>query len=64
MKLIGEVIKAVASCDVLTVEVRAKRQGSAYWRPGIVSSIDVPDNPHSRRAFHIGRKVHISIKAV
>lgn len=63
MKLECEVLAVETTGDQLIVRLQGARKKGATWRRKGVHSVAIDDSPRSQKAFHVGRKVSIVIKA-
>ena len=61
MKIEGHVIEAASNGDGITVAIQAK-VGKADWKPIERQTFRIDDTAQNRKAFHIGRRVAITLK--
>lgn len=64
MKIDAEVLAAETIGDGLRLKLQGSAQSDAEWRPMLAMSIEVPDQPRNRKAYHVGRRVSIKINAL
>jgi hypothetical protein len=62
MKLTCEVIGIKSSGTLLSVRLQGSRPDSADWREMGVHEIQIDDTPRNCRAFHLGRRVSVTIE--
>lgn len=64
MKLDCEVIAASTTGDGLRITMQGNASTAAEWRGLERQELVVPDNETTRRAFYVGRKVRVTVKAL
>ena len=64
MRIKAEVLAAETTGDTLKIKVQGKEMRAACWRPMLGFVLELPDKPKHRRAFHIGRKVRITVETL
>lgn len=62
MKIVGTVRSVSSSGDYLNVIVAGKEPNAADWRLDGESSFQVVKTARNAAAFHVGRKVELTIK--
>ena len=62
MKINGEILEVKTTGDQLLIRLQGTTVNAPEWAGWAQQSITVPDNARTRKAFHIGRLVEITIK--
>lgn len=63
MKIRAEVIGAETHGDTIVVVLQGKGKRDANWRPYSKHTISVAATIKNGRTFHIGRIVHLNVRA-
>jgi hypothetical protein len=64
MKITAEILSVDSNGDSLSVKVQGKEARAAEWRPYLAFTLQIPDNVKNRKAFHLGRKVRVTVETV
>lgn len=63
MKMDCEVLGVESTGDTLQLKVQGRTTTAAAWRPWCKFTMEIPATDKAMRAFHIGRKVSVTISA-
>ena len=62
MKIECEVISVSGNGESLTVKMQGSVKGAAKWRSMGVQSVEIPETPKTQKAFHLGRRVTVTVQ--
>jgi hypothetical protein len=63
MRIRGHVLEVKTTGDKLEVKLQGEALADAAWRPMNVVTFQCADLPAHQKAFHVGRKLSITIEA-
>ena len=62
MKIECEVIGVSGNGETLNVKMQGSVKGAATWRPMGIVSAEIPETPKTQKAFHLGRRVTVTVQ--
>jgi hypothetical protein len=62
MKIRAEIISLDTNGETMQVKLQGSASTDAEWRPGLRLSIELPDKGSIRKAYHLGRIIHLTVE--
>lgn len=63
MKITAEVLEVSTDQETLSLTMQGRGEMDAGWRPYLSLKLQLPDTLKNRRAYHLGRKVVLTVEA-